>query len=126
MSEPDLFAAVAAAPQQAEAWARIAEQALGHQLRDQALAQSQQGREERIQAVRDKLLEWRKAGMKCSRYVTGDDVLFAVEALGFGDGDRRWTASVLKGWLMVKASGGYERSVRPSCHARPKMIWHWK
>ena len=99
---------------------------LGVQLRDAALAQSKQGREERIKQVREELLRGRDADRRANCWVTsltGDDVLAAAERLGLLDGDSRWTGNVLRGWAAVAATDRYEKSRREECHARPKRVW---
>ena len=95
---------------------------LGLHLRDAALAQSQRGREERIQRVREYLLAhrtWNDGG----DYLTGDDVMRAVEALGLDDGDHRWTAHCLKGWSAVLPTAHFIPSTRPERHAAPLRQW---
>lgn len=97
---------------------------LGLALQREALEQSREGREERIAMVRGWLLAYYRD--MSSATLTGDEVMDAVEALGFADGDRRWTAAVLKGWWAVTPTGQYEVSRRPECHARPKLVWRFR
>lgn len=108
---------------------RLGEQhdATGQELRDAALAQSKQWREEKIQRVREKMLTDHifDHGRGPSR-ITGDDVLAVAEELGYAGGDRRWVAHVLMHWSPVEPTGQYQKSRRPECHARPKMLWRWK
>lgn len=98
--------------------------ACGIELRDAALAQSAQGRELRIAMVRGVLIANHRdlGGVE----LTGDDVLAAIEGTDMALGDTRWTANVLRGWDMVRATDRYEPSTRPECHARPKRVWVWR
>lgn len=95
----------------------------GQLLRDAALAQAKQGREERIARVRGFLIATHRdmGGTE----LTGDDVLAALDGTEMAEGDLRWTANVLRGWDMVRPTGRYEPSTRPECHARPKLVWRW-
>lgn len=100
---------------------------LGFALRDAALAQSQRGREERIQRVRDYLLDAHDHDT-FGDYptLTGDSVMNAVEALGFTNGDHRWTANVLKGWDAVTPTVNFVPSRRKERRGAPLRVWRWK
>lgn len=98
---------------------------LGLVLRDAALAQSQRGREERIQAVR----EWLAQNHAFGSYVegfTGDDIHDALEALGLDDGDTRWSGNVVKGWAEVSPTHHFVPSRRKERHGAPLRVWRFR
>lgn len=99
---------------------------LGVKLRDLALAQSRLGREARIQEVRDLLVRCRWVDEDLFNQVTGDDVMRAVELLGFNEGDCRWTGNVLKGWDKVTPTVNFVPSRRKERHGAPLRVWRWK
>ncbi len=92
-------------------------------MRDAALAQSQRGREERIQRVRDELCRWLD---NCEGdEITADDIFVVAEQLGLTEGDTRWLGNVPKGWSRMRNTGRYEKSSLPQRHARPVAVWKW-
>lgn len=96
----------------------------GAQLRDAALAQVAQGRQEQIQRVRVALLAYlTMAGLTT---FTADDVLLMARELGYGDGDMRWLAGVVKGWPEVEATKEFVPSTLPQRHCRPVRRWRRK
>lgn len=102
---------------------------LGLLLRDKALAQSAEGRQERIAMVREWLLDHFWGGMG-NPTMTADDVHDAVDALGLGEGDTRWTANILRHWkvsgnLVVVPTAEFVASRRPSRSAAPTRVWRW-
>lgn len=104
---------------------------LGEVLRDAALAQSQEGRGRQIQDVRDWLLhemqrEEFRSGGELPSPITADDVHDALDALGYGEGDTRWSANILRGWPAVAPTDRFVASRRPSRHSAPTRCWVWR
>jgi len=98
----------------------------GAELRDRALAQSKQGRETRIQQVREWLRQARWFdGAFPENQLTADDVHDAADALGLGEGDTRWTGNVLKGWNAVVPTNQFVPSRRKERHCAPVRVWRW-
>ena len=106
---------------------------LGFLLRDKALSQSREGRTERINMVRQFL--WGPEAQVAvllgkERFLTADDVQDAVDVL-FPDEsakdkkERRWTASVLVGWSLVKCTETFVTSRRSQNHGRKIPRWVW-
>lgn len=96
---------------------------MGRDLRDQALAQTKQGREERIAMVRGVLIanHYDLGGTE----LTADDVQAALEHTEMAEGDTRWTGNVLKGWALVEPTERFVPSRRKSRHAAPVRCWRW-
>lgn len=100
---------------------------LGEVLRDAALAKSQEGRGRQIQEVRDWLIGNRWAvATPATNTLTADDVHNALDALGYGDGDTRWSANILRGWPAVAPTDRFVASRRPSRHSAPTRMWAWR
>lgn len=96
---------------------------MGKDLRDAALEQSKQGREERIEAVRGELILWSLERGRTE--LTADHVMDAVQKLGMDEGDTRWTGNVLKGWPFVEPTDRFVPSRRKVRHAAPVRVWRW-
>lgn len=95
---------------------------LGLQLQANALAQSAEGRQERIVAVREWLSQNHAFGSYPEGF-TGDDIHDALEALGFDDGDTRWSGNVVKGWSAVSPTQHFTPSRRKERHGAPLRQW---
>lgn len=97
----------------------------GIDRRDKALAQSKQGREDRILAVRTVLLAWAEVLRQGGKppEVTADDAMRAAESLGYGDGDHRWLANIFVRWDRARNTGRYVPSAIPRRKARPIPVW---
>jgi len=99
--------------------------AKGRELRDAALAKASQGRQYAIQRVRDWLRQVRWIERGPYPDLTADDVHDALDALGLGEGDTRWSANIFRGWNMVTPTDKFVPSRRPSRHCAPTRVWRW-
>ena len=93
---------------------------LGLALQKAALRQSADGRKEAIQMVRAQVVRSARAD-----HLSADDVQDAVDLVGCGAGDRRWTANVLRGWALVRCTDAYVTSRRSQNHGRKIPEWRW-